>query len=65
LAELGIPFEIAERVLNHAMPSLEAVYNRHNYLGVYTDQLASFAMMWRRVRLSISRHDRRRFTLSR
>ncbi len=31
LAELGIPFEIAERVLNHAMPGLQAVYNRHNY----------------------------------
>ena len=27
LAELGIPFEIAERVLNHAMPGLQAVYN--------------------------------------
>jgi integrase len=33
LAELGIPFEVAERVLNHAMPGLEAVYNHHNYLG--------------------------------
>jgi integrase len=33
LAELGIPFEVSERVLNHAMPGLEAVYNRHNYLG--------------------------------
>jgi integrase len=34
LAELGIPFEVAERVLNHAMPGLEAVYNHHNYLEV-------------------------------
>jgi integrase len=33
MAELGIPFEIAERVLNHAMPGLHAVYNRHNYLA--------------------------------
>ena len=33
LAELGIPFEVAERVLNHAMPGLQAVYNHHNYLG--------------------------------
>jgi integrase len=31
LAELGISFEVAERVLNHAMPGLEAVYNRHSY----------------------------------
>ena len=31
LAKIGIPFEIAERILNHAMPSLQAVYNRHNY----------------------------------
>jgi integrase len=33
LAELGITFEVAERVLNHAMPGLQAVYNHHNYLG--------------------------------
>lgn len=31
LAKLGIPFEIAERVLNHAMPGLQAVYNVHTY----------------------------------
>jgi integrase len=31
LAELGVTFEVAERVLNHAMPGLQAVYNRHNY----------------------------------
>jgi hypothetical protein len=31
LAELGVSFEIAERVLNHAMPGLQAVYNRHSY----------------------------------
>ena len=33
LAELGISFEIGERILNHAMPGLQAVYNRHNYLA--------------------------------
>jgi integrase len=33
LAELGISLEIGERVLNHAMPGLQAVYNRHNYLA--------------------------------
>jgi integrase len=31
LAKIGIPFEIAERVLNHAMPGLQAVYNVHTY----------------------------------
>ena len=31
LAELGVSFEVAERVLNHAMPGLQAVYNRHSY----------------------------------
>jgi len=31
LARLGVSFEIAERVLNHAMPGLQAVYNLHNY----------------------------------
>jgi integrase len=43
LAELGIPFEVAERVLNHAMPGLEAVYNRHNYLGEKRRALALWA----------------------
>jgi len=33
LAELGVSFEVAERVLNHAMPGLQAVYNRHNYMA--------------------------------
>src|SRR5262249_34029248 len=33
LAKLGVSFEVAERVLNHAMPGLQAVYNRYNYLA--------------------------------
>ena len=33
MAELGISFEVAERVLNHAMPGLQAVYNRHGYVA--------------------------------
>jgi len=33
LAELGIPFEVAERVLNHAMPGLQSVYDKHSYAG--------------------------------
>jgi integrase len=31
MAELGIPFEIAERALNHAIPGLQSVYDRHSY----------------------------------
>src|SRR5262249_59333850 len=43
LAELGIPFEVAERVLNHAMPGLQGVYNHHNYLGEKRRALALWA----------------------
>jgi integrase len=43
LAELGISFEIAERVLNHAMPGLQAVYNRHNYIAEKRTALALWA----------------------
>jgi integrase len=43
LAELGVNFEIAERVLNHAMPSLQAVYNRHNYLAEKRSALTLWA----------------------
>jgi integrase len=31
LAELRIPYEVAERVLNHAMTKIERTYNRHEY----------------------------------
>jgi hypothetical protein len=31
LAELSVPYEIAERVMNHAMTKLERTYNRHGY----------------------------------
>jgi integrase len=31
LAEAGVPFEIAERVLGHSVSKLERVYNRHSY----------------------------------
>jgi integrase len=33
LSELGIPFDVAERVLNHAMPGLQSVYDKHSYGG--------------------------------
>jgi integrase len=43
LAELGVSFEIAERVLNHAMPGLQSVYNRHNYMTEKRTALALWA----------------------
>ena len=43
LAELGVSFEVAERVLNHAMPGLQAVYNRHSYAAEKRAALALWA----------------------
>jgi integrase len=43
LAELAVTFEVAERVLNHAMPGIQAVYNRHNYLAEKRTALALWA----------------------
>ena len=43
LAELGVSFEVAERVLNHAMSGLQAVYNRHNYMAEKRTALALWA----------------------
>ena len=43
LAELGVTFEVAERVLNHAMPGLQAVYNRHSYAAEKRAALALWA----------------------
>jgi integrase len=43
LAELGVSFEVAERVLNHAMPGLQAVYNRHSYITEKRNALALWA----------------------
>ena len=43
LAELCVSFEVAERVLNHAMPGLQAVYNRHSYAAEKRAALALWA----------------------
>jgi len=40
---VGVSFEVAERVLNHAMPGLQAVYNRHSYLVEKRTALALWA----------------------
>jgi integrase len=43
LAELGVGFEVAERVLNHTVPGLQAVYNRHRYVAEKRAALALWA----------------------
>jgi integrase len=43
LAELGVSLEVAERVLNHAVPGLQAVYNRHGYTAEKRAALARWA----------------------
>jgi integrase len=43
LASLGVSFEVAERVLNHAMPGIQAVYNKYNYLGEMRSALSLWA----------------------
>ena len=57
LAELSVSFEVAERVLNHAMPGLQAVYNRHNYMAQKRTALA----LWAEHVLALA--DRREATL--
>ena len=44
LAELHIPEEVAERVLNHADKGLGKVYNRHSYLAEMRAALEAWAM---------------------
>jgi hypothetical protein len=43
LAKIGVCFEIAERVLNHAVPGLQAVHNRHSYATEKRAQLELWA----------------------
>jgi hypothetical protein len=31
LAQLGVIYEVAERVIGHSMPTLEQTYNLHQY----------------------------------
>jgi len=39
LAEIGIPFEIAEKILAHRTDKIEIVYNRHEYVEEKRDAL--------------------------
>lgn len=39
LAEVGVPFEVAERILAHRRDKIEQVYNRHEYLAEKRDAI--------------------------
>lgn len=43
LAKLGVPADIAERVLGHVMPGVRGVYDRHDYLAEKRDALERWA----------------------
>ena len=39
LAELGVPFDVSERVLGHSLGKIERIYNRHRYRNETRDAL--------------------------
>lgn len=43
LAALGVPFHVAERVLNHKLKGIEAVYNRYDYIEERREALDQWA----------------------
>ena len=43
LSRAGVSSEIAERVLGHAIPGIEGVYNRHAYTKEKAEALAKLA----------------------
>jgi integrase len=43
IAELGVIYEVAERVIGHAMPSLDQTYNVHSYFLEKKDALERWA----------------------
>jgi integrase len=53
LAELGVPREVARKVLNHEDGKVDRIYNRHEYLTEKRDALAR----WERSLLSLAREQ--------
>ena len=45
MARAGVPSEIAERVLGHALPGVECVYNVHGYVPEMADALKRLAAL--------------------
>ena len=44
IAEMGVSFEIAERILGHAMTKIERTYNKHEPLAEMASALAAWAV---------------------
>ena len=45
MSRAGISSEHAERVLGHAIPGVEGIYNRHEYLTEKSDALRALAAL--------------------
>jgi hypothetical protein len=43
MSRVGVPTDIAERVLGHAIPGVRSVYDRHGYEAEKRDALERFA----------------------
>lgn len=48
-AELGVPPQVIERILNHTMQGILAVYNRHDYFAECKEALNRWALQIRRM----------------
>ncbi len=44
LSELGVPWEVARRIVGHQVDSLDATYDRHDYLAEKRDALLRLAL---------------------
>ena len=49
MSRAGVRSEVAERVINHKIPGVEAVYNRHCYLDEKREALEALATQVRRI----------------
>jgi integrase len=55
LSSLGVRSEVAERCLNHKLPSLQAVYNTHDFFAERRAELET----WTAMLLEIERGERK------
>ncbi len=49
MSRAGVPTDIAERVLGHAIPSVRGVYDRHSYLDEKREALQRLAALIERI----------------
>lgn len=52
LAELGVPREVARKILNHEDSKVDRIYNRHEYLAEKREALER----WEKMLLDLARH---------